>query len=208
VSLFKSSDPQAALDKARRKLSSVDENLASLRAKRAEVLLSAEDAGAVVTIDYAIAAERANAEIYGDRIKALLEECRKQEYQSREDRRTKAIARIAARLKKREELAEKLQAMLPTFGRLYSELTAQDGDLELEWPFGRPGHGFSQIDRKTVDREISWLLFGLTREHRLPEPSSIGLGVTGVRAAVRGRSAGRTPLRSGWPLCWSCRRPG
>jgi len=40
--IFKS-DPSAALDKTRAKLSSVEETLASLRAKRAEVLLVAED---------------------------------------------------------------------------------------------------------------------------------------------------------------------
>jgi hypothetical protein len=94
MSMFKS-DPTAALDKARRKLSSVDENLASLRAKRAEVLLSAEDAGAVVAIDQAIEAEQRNAEIYKDKIRALQEECRKVEYQGREDRRKKAIAKMA-----------------------------------------------------------------------------------------------------------------
>lgn len=148
MSLFKSSDPQAALDKARRKLSSVDENLASLRAKRAEVLLTAEDAGAVVAIDQAIEAEQRDAEIYKDRIKALQEECRKVEYQSREDRRKKAIAKISARLKRREETAAKLQTMLTAVGPLYSELMALDGDLELEWPFGRPGPGFSTIDRQ------------------------------------------------------------
>jgi chromosome segregation ATPase len=133
---FKSSDPTVALDKARKKLSSVDENLAGLRAKRAEVLLSAEDAGAVVAIDQAIEAEQRNAEIYRDRIKALQEECRRLEYQAREDRRKKAIAKISARLKKREDLASKLQAALTTVGPLYSELMALDGDLErmAVWP--------------------------------------------------------------------------
>ena len=70
-----------------------------------EVLLSAEDAGAVVAIDQAIEAEQRNAEIYKDRIKALQEECRKAEYQAREDQRKKAIAKISPRLKKREETA-------------------------------------------------------------------------------------------------------
>jgi len=48
IALFKQ-DPAAALDKTRQKLSNVEDNIASLRAKRAEVLLSSEDAGAVVT---------------------------------------------------------------------------------------------------------------------------------------------------------------
>jgi chromosome segregation ATPase len=126
--IFKS-DPTAALDKARKKLSSVDENLASLRAKRTEVLLTAEDAGAVVAIDQAIEAEQRNAEIYKDRIKALQEECRKVEYQSREDRRKKAITKISARLRKREELASKLQAALTTLGPPYSELMALESGL-------------------------------------------------------------------------------
>jgi hypothetical protein len=41
-----SSDPAAALDKTRAKLASVEENIAG--SKRAEVLLTAEDAGAVI----------------------------------------------------------------------------------------------------------------------------------------------------------------
>ena len=35
---------------------------------------------------------------------------------------------------------------------------------------------------RTVGREVAWLLYGLTKEHRLPEPSSVGLGVVGIRA--------------------------
>ena len=145
-------------------------------------MLSAEDAGAVVAIDQSIEIEERNADIYRDRIKALQEECRKVEYQSREDRRQKAIAKIRKRLEQREELASKLQAALITVGPLYSELVALDGDLELEWPFGRPGHGFSTIDRRSVDKEVSWLVYGLVHEYRLPEPSSAGLGVVGIRA--------------------------
>jgi hypothetical protein len=181
MSLFKA-DPVAALDKARKKLTSADENLASLRAKRAEVLLTAEDAGSVVAIDQAIDAELRNAQIYKDRIKALQEECRKVEYQAREDRRQQAITKISARLSKREELASKLQAALTTVGLLYSELMAHDDELEVLWPFPRPSAGFAQIDPKTVTREVAWLVYGLTQEHRLPEPSSVGLGVVGIRA--------------------------
>jgi hypothetical protein len=176
------SDPTVALDKARNKLAGVDENLATLRAKRAEVLLSAEDAGAVVALDQAIEIEQRNAAIYKDRIKALQEECRKLEYQGREDQRKKAIAKIAARLKKREELASKLQAMLTAIGPLFSELMAHDDELEVLWPFPRPAGGTAQIDHKTVNKECAWLIYGLTKERYLPDPSSVGLGVTGVRA--------------------------
>jgi hypothetical protein len=72
-----------------------------------------------VAIDQAIEAEQRNGEIYKDRIKALQEECRKLEYQSREDQRKKAIAKISARLKKRCDTASKLQAMLADAGRLF-----------------------------------------------------------------------------------------
>jgi hypothetical protein len=176
------SDPQAALDRARSKLAGVESNITALQEQRAAKLVTAEDASEVLAIDKSIAAERANAEIYRDKIRALQEKCRKAEYQSREDRRKKAIAKISARLKKREELASKLQAALTTVGPLYSELMALDGDLELEWPFGRPGPGFSTIDRHSVDRECAWLIYGLVHGHRLPEPSSAGLGVVGIRA--------------------------
>jgi hypothetical protein len=90
--IFKA-DPAAALEKTRSKLSGVDDNIAALRAKRAEVLLLAEDAGVVVTIDKAIEAETASAAIYRDRIKALDEECRKVTYADREKQRKQAIAK-------------------------------------------------------------------------------------------------------------------
>ena len=50
-------DPAAALDKTRAKLSSVEDNIAGLRAKRADMLTP--NAGAVITIDKAIEAETA-----------------------------------------------------------------------------------------------------------------------------------------------------
>jgi hypothetical protein len=171
MSLFKS-DPAAALEKTRQKLVSVDENLASLRAKRAEVLLSAEDAGAVVSIDKAIDAEIANAAIYKDRCRALQEEIRKVTYTEREGRRTKAIAKIKERLKRREAVAADLQTAIEAVGRLYVQLTTSD-EAESEWSFPRPGHGFAALDRRSVDKEIAWSLYGLTREHRVPEPSSV-----------------------------------
>ena len=49
--IFKSADPKTALEKTRRKLADVEANIAGLMTKRAETLLSAEDAGAVVSID-------------------------------------------------------------------------------------------------------------------------------------------------------------
>jgi hypothetical protein len=61
--LLNGGDPAAALDKAHAKLAALHDNIADLRAKRAETLLAAEDASAVTTIDRAIEAEEANARI-------------------------------------------------------------------------------------------------------------------------------------------------
>ena len=180
MSIFKS-DPSAALDKTRAKLASVDDNIASLRAKRAETLLEAEDAGAVTTIDRAIEAEEANARIYADRITALQEECRKAEYASCEAKRKQAIEKIKAKLKRREQIAADLQATIERVGTLYSELVSRD-EPEVLWPFPRPGGGFAVLDLVSVRREVAWLLHGLVNQFRLPEPSSAGLGVTGISA--------------------------
>jgi hypothetical protein len=70
------SDPQAALDRARSKLAGVESNITALQEQRAAKLVTAEDASEVLAIDKSIAAERANAEIYRDKIRALQEECR------------------------------------------------------------------------------------------------------------------------------------
>ena len=190
--IFKT-DPAAALEKTRAKLASVDDNIASLRAKRAEVLLTAEDAGAVVAIDKAIEAESANAAIYRDRIKALQEECRRVTYEEREQQRKKAIGEIKQGLKKREATAAALQEAIERVGQLYEQLVTRD-ELDQLWPFGLPGHDFVDIDRRSVDRECSWALYGLTKVHGLVEPGNVGLGVAGVRAegidgAVRNQNA-------------------
>jgi hypothetical protein len=180
--IFKSSNPQAALDKTRAKLASVESNIIELRAKRAETLLSAEDAGAVVAIDKAIEAELANAKIYQDRIKALQEECRRLEFQSREGQRAKQIEKIKERLAKREELAADLQFAIQRIGHLYTELMSSNDETESLWKFPGLGAGWARIDHRGVNREVSWLLFGLTRIQRVPEPSSAFAGVIGVQA--------------------------
>jgi len=136
----------------------------------------------VLAIDHSIASERANAEIYRDRIKALQEECRKGVYAEREQQRKKAIAAITTKLKKREVLAAELQETIERVGKLYSQLTSPD-EIESSWPFpGSLVSGFAALDRRGVDREVGWSLHGLVAEHRLPEPNSRGLGVVGARA--------------------------
>jgi hypothetical protein len=177
--IFKA-DPTAALDKARKKLSSVDENLASLRAKRAEVLLTSDDAGAVVAIDQAIEAEQRNAEIYKDRIKALQEELRRHAFEGREDQRKAAIKKLSAHLAKRADVAAKLEAAITEVGDLFDRLVAPDYAADV-WPF--PSPPFADFDRAPVAKEIGWAMHGLVSGHGLPMPSSVGLGVHGVRAA-------------------------
>jgi hypothetical protein len=164
------------LEKTRAKLASVEENIISLRAKRAEALLAAEDAGAVVAIDKAIEAESADAVIYRDRIKALQEECRKATYQER----GKAIAAIKQKLKRREQIASDLQATIEKVGALYSELTERD-EVEILWPFPRRGAGFA-LDMHSVNKETAWALYSICRGQHVPEPNSVGLGVSGVAA--------------------------
>ena len=173
-------DPAAALDKTRNKLASVDDNIASLRAKRAEVLLTAEDAGAVTTIDRAIEVERANAAIYADRIKALQEECRRVTYEEREQQRKKAIATIGQKLKRREDRAVRLQEAIEEVGRIYAQLTERD-EVELAWPFDRPWQGFG-IDRHSLDKEIAWAIYGICKQYGVPEPHNLSLGVVGITA--------------------------
>jgi hypothetical protein len=189
--IFKS-DPTAALDKARKKLSSVDENLASLRAKRAEVLLSAEDAGAVAAIDQAIEAEQRNAEIYKDRIKALQEEIRRHAFEDREDRRRAAIKKLSAHVAKRADIAAKLEAAITEVGDLYDQLVAPDCAADV-WPF--PSPPFADFDRAPVSKEIGWAMHGLVSGHGLPMPNSLGLGVFGIKAegiaaTVKAQNAG------------------
>jgi hypothetical protein len=179
--IFKSSNPQAALDKTQRKLGDVEANIASLKEKRAATLLTVEDAGAVVAIDKAIEAEQANAAIYRDRIRALQEEVRRLEFQSRESDRAKQIEKIKERLTKRETIASELSLAIARVGHLYGELTGKNDEVESLWKF--PGRGgWAQIDRRGIDRECAWALFGITRQHRLPEPSSASAGVIGVVA--------------------------
>jgi len=177
-----SGDPNTALSKARQKLADVENNIAALQAQRTAKLVIAETPEEVLAIDRSIAAERANAEIYRDRIRALQEECRKGVFAEREQQRSKSITKIKERLKRREVLAAKLQSLIEQVGVTYSELVAPD-EIESEWCFSRPDSGFALIDRRGVDREVGWSLHGLVAENGVPEPSSRGLGVVGTRAA-------------------------
>jgi hypothetical protein len=173
-------DPVAALDKARQKLVDVESNIAELQATRTAKLVISDGPEEDLKIDAAIAAERANAEIYKDRICALQEECRKAEYANREQQRSKAIAAIKQKLKRRQQIASDLQAAIERVGELYTQLMTRD-EAEQHWPFPLRGGGFA-LDLHGVRREIAWLLHGLINQFRLPEPSSAGLGVTGITA--------------------------
>jgi hypothetical protein len=55
-------------------------------------------------------------------------------------------------------------------------------EVESIWKFPGLGTGWARIDHRGVNREVSWLLFGLTRVQRVPEPSSAFAGVIGVVA--------------------------
>src|SRR6516164_4522938 len=99
--IFKSNS-QAALDKAAAKISAIEQNISELRTARQAKLVTAEDAAEVLQTDRAIQAEEVNLQIYRDKVRALKEEVRKQQYQEREDQRAKAIAKIKERLDKRE----------------------------------------------------------------------------------------------------------
>jgi hypothetical protein len=180
--IFQKNDPVAALAKTREKLFSVEENILSLRAKRAEVLLNAEDASAVTTIDRAIDAEEANARIYEDRIKALEEACRRDKYAAKEAERKKAIAAIGRKLGERVQVAEAYEASLKRTAELYRELMASEL-VDGLWPFG--GMPSTILNTPSMRQELSWNIFGL-----LPEGHTRGLGVIGivpigVAAAVR-----------------------
>jgi hypothetical protein len=74
-----------------------------------------------------------------------------------------------------------LELSIQRTGHLYCELIG-DREVEILWPFGKPGHGFATLDKRGVDKELSWAIHGLCSEYRFPEPSSAGLGVVGVSA--------------------------
>jgi hypothetical protein len=178
--IFKT-NPQEALEKVRQKLADVESNIASLQATRSAKLVVAEDATDILAIDRSIEAEPANAEIYKDKIRALAEEVRKGTYALREKDRKQAIEKIKAQLKAREKVASELQATIERVGELYTQLITPD-EVEINWPFPRPGNKFAELDFRGVRREISWSLHGLVHQFRLPEPSSAGLGVVGITA--------------------------
>jgi hypothetical protein len=176
-------DAPAALEKAKRKLADVEANIVSLKEKRRELLATADadNIAEIQTVNRGIEAEESARAIYADKIKALAEEVRRGEYQNREKRRKEAISKIRERLLKREKIAADIELALVRAGHQFVQLITPD-ELDREWPFPRPGHGWALIDRRGIDKELGWAMHGLCREHRFPEPNSIGLGVVGVRA--------------------------
>jgi predicted O-linked N-acetylglucosamine transferase (SPINDLY family) len=176
-------NPQTALDKVNRKIADIDANLADLATKRATLLSSLDDdsVSAVQSLDKAAEAERAARVILADKAKALAEEVRKTTYAQREKDRRTSIEKIKGALKTREKVAAELQAAIERVGELYTQLITPD-EVEISWPFPRPGNKFAELDFRGVRREISWALHGLVHQFRLPEPSSAGLGVVGITA--------------------------
>jgi hypothetical protein len=180
MSLFKG-DPAAALAKTQDRIASIERNIAELRATRQAKLVVAEDAAEVLQTDKAIEAEEVNLQIYRDKVRALKEEVRRGTYAQREKDRRTSIEKIKGALKTREKVAAELQATIERVGELYTRLIAPD-EVEINWPFPRPGNKFAELDFRGVRREISWSLHGLVHQFRLPEPSSAGLGVVGITA--------------------------
>jgi hypothetical protein len=188
MSLFKQ-DPALALSKTEEKIGAIRANIEALQAKRAEKLLEAEDPAEVVKVNKAIEAEEANLTILGDRVRALNEEIRRHAFEDREAKRMAAIKKLSASLAKRESLAVELEAAVTKAG------VCSPDHADEAWPFSAPGFAFADFDRRPVDKELSWQLHGLVKEHGLPEPSSGGLGIFGVKAEglaaiVRGQNAG------------------
>jgi multidrug efflux pump subunit AcrA (membrane-fusion protein) len=175
------SDPVAALARAQDKLAGVRANIAALQVTRAEKLVTTESAEEILRIDSALTAERANYEIYHDKIKALAEEVRREEFQKRETQRQAAIEKISEKLKKREQIARQLELSLARTGHLFSELLEND-DVYGLWPFSTPHYGWAALDVVGLRRELGWLNHGLCQEHHFPPPSNVGLGVVGARA--------------------------
>jgi len=185
MSLLFKGDPAAALTKTQDKIAAIGSNIAQLQATRTAKLVIAEDAAEVLTVDRAIEAERVNLQIYRDKAKALQEEVRRGVYAEREKQRKQAIEKISAKLDKRTEIAAKLQTAIESVSELYFELMERD-EIELLWPFGNSNRLGFHIDKRSVDKECSWALYGMLRPREgrplMPEPSAAGLGVTGIRA--------------------------
>lgn len=150
--IFKSN--HAALDKTIRKLADVEANIASLQAKRAE-LLAAPDADNVSEIEQvgrSIEAERAAAEIYRDKIKALKNEVRREKYHEREKQRAAAIERISKKFAKREQIAEELEKAIERASQLYFEMT-ELLDLQSDWQFAPPSQpDLFRLDLKKIKK--------------------------------------------------------
>jgi hypothetical protein len=180
--IFKS-DPSTALAKTKQRIVNVDSNIEALKARRQELLATPDDDNVadIAAINKSIEAEQANRAIYEAKVIALAEEVRRGEYHSREKQRKKAIEEIAAKLERRTELASEIELAVARLGHLFSQLVTPD-EIERFWPFPRPGGGFAVLDRRGIDKELGWAMYGLCREHRFPEPNSIGLGVTGISA--------------------------
>jgi hypothetical protein len=179
--IFKS-DPATALEKTKRRIADVDATIEALKVRRQELFALPDDDNVadIQRINKSIEAEEANKAIYQAKVIALAEEVRRGEYHSREKQRKDAIEKIASKLERRVELASEIELAVNRLGHLFSQLVTPD-EIERFWPFPHPV-GFAALDRRGIDKELGWAMYGLCREHRFPEPNSIGLGVTGISA--------------------------
>jgi hypothetical protein len=177
-------DPAIALRKARGDLVAAETTLANLALKRQAALVETDELDAVAAVDAAMQAEHRTIGILRDRTEALARQVRQLEHEQRERERDAAIVELEKGFAKRHKLALEVEAAVKVLGDAWAALLDSRETALAAWPEIFPRPPAEVLRSRQMERELSWALFAAGRPvmgiTRLPAPSNVGLGVTGI----------------------------
>jgi hypothetical protein len=182
--LFRS-NPQAGLKKAEAALAAAQAKIDELQAARHLALLEADTVESVATIDSQIAAQRAAAAVYRDRIAALKAAVRAQQAEETERQRQAALVEVEKRIAKEVEKARQVEKLVKELGEAWGDLLNWRTSILSAWPaeLSRPLASDFEDQRQLI-RELATALFaaGAPRWNKpcsIPSPVS-PIGVEGL----------------------------
>jgi hypothetical protein len=138
----------------------------------------------VAAIDASINEQHRAISILTDRCAAFERQVRQLDNERLEAERTAAVTKLERAFERRLAIAVELEEAVKRMGDLWADLLDSRETALAHWPemFRRPPA--EALRSRQMEREPSWLLFAAGRPvmgiTRLPAPSNVGLGVTGV----------------------------
>ncbi|MGY8660947.1 hypothetical protein Q3C01_01095 [Bradyrhizobium sp. UFLA05-109] len=190
-------DPDAALDRARSDLFSVEAQIGALQVERATKLADGVGVADIEPIDLKVEKLQREIRIHRERISVLEAKQRDRHRQSIEASRAAAITATRKKIEERVALAADLEKAIKVAAEAMSALL-QSGDVVTEWPDGL-AVPFAPSEHQVLRAEVAYLIFvadlpAPARPNRFEAPSLTG-AVENLGAALIAQMETAQPLK-------------